>query len=344
MLREALNRRLHRRTTSEGRIVFLAVPSAVDEYVEMFKNIFAGMGISHTEEESAQLRAVLDSEMKKAFKASSRSIVAIDYHVPFGTILNYRVKAEWMSIEADYEQWVALRPPPLFGSEPDARVCALAAEATDPAAYKVLDIGAGTGRNALALARRGHPVDAVEMAPKFADTIRAEAAAAALEVRVIQQDIFAALEGVEAEYQLIVASEVAPDFRNAAQLHELFDLCARLLAPGGRLVLNTFLARLGYVPDDAARETSQQFNSMMFTRDEVADAAADLPLQLIADDAAYAYEKAHLPEGAWPPTGWFEAWARGLDVFDVEPEESPLELRWLVYEKTSHEKTVQEET
>jgi len=39
----------------------------------------------------------------------------------------------------------------------------------------VLDIGGGTGRNTLALARRGHPVDVVEMTPKFADIIRAEA-------------------------------------------------------------------------------------------------------------------------------------------------------------------------
>jgi 16S rRNA A1518/A1519 N6-dimethyltransferase RsmA/KsgA/DIM1 with predicted DNA glycosylase/AP lyase activity len=36
----------------------------------------------------------------------------------------------------------------------------------------MLDIGGGTGRNTLALARRGHPVDVVEMTPKFADTIR----------------------------------------------------------------------------------------------------------------------------------------------------------------------------
>jgi tRNA1(Val) A37 N6-methylase TrmN6 len=39
----------------------------------------------------------------------------------------------------------------------------------------VLDIGGGTGRNALALARRGHPVDVVESTSKFADMIRADA-------------------------------------------------------------------------------------------------------------------------------------------------------------------------
>jgi hypothetical protein len=113
----------------------------------------------------------------------------------------------------------------------------------------------------------------------------------------------------------------------------MLELAARCLAPGGRLVFNTFLARPGYSPDSAARELGQQCNSMMFTRDEIASAAHLLPLELVADDSAVEYEKAHLPEGAWPPTGWFANWASGLDVFDIERSESPIELRWLVYQK-----------
>ena len=197
----------------------------------------------------------------------------------------------------------------------------------------MLDVGAGTGRNALALARRGHPVDAVEMTPKFADMIRAEAQRKLLDVHVIERDVFATTDDLRRDYQLIVVSEVVPDFRTPSQLRGLFELSAQLLAPGGRLVLNTFLPRPGYTPDDAARELGQQFNSMIFTRDEVTAAVAQLPLELIADDPAYEYEKAHLPAGAWPPTGWFDGWASGLDIFDVDREESPIELRWLVYQK-----------
>jgi hypothetical protein len=54
---------------------------------------------------------------------------------------------------------------------------------------------------------------------------------------------------------------------------------------------------------------------------------------LVADDSAYEYEKLHLPKGAWPPTAWFADWASGLDLFDVAREESPIDLRWLVYQK-----------
>jgi hypothetical protein len=134
-----------------------------------------------------------------------------------------------------------------------------------------------------------------------------------------------------------VVSEVVPDFRTTQQLRGMFELAARCLAAGGRLVFNAFLPRGDYVPDNAARELGQQCNTMIFTRDEITGAVAVLPLELVADDAAYEYEKTHLPEGAWPPTGWYADWASGLDVFDVEREESPIELRWLVYQKTGPE-------
>jgi hypothetical protein len=126
-----------------------------------------------------------------------------------------------------------------------------------------------------------------------------------------------------------------PDFRTTEQLRGMFELAAHCLAPGGRLLFNTFLPREGYVPDDAARELGQQCNTMIFTWDEVSSAADLLPLELVADDSAYEYEKTHLPQGAWPPTAWFPNWASGLDVFDVERSDSPIELRWLVYQKAS---------
>ena len=72
---------------------------------------------------------------------------------------------------------------------------------------------------------------------------------------------------------------------------------------------------------------------MIFTRDELTSAASQLPLDLFGDDSAYEYEKTHLPDDAWPPTGWYDGWAGGLDVFDLDREESPIELRWLVYQK-----------
>ena len=333
-LREAMARRLYRRAVATGEISLPAVPGMIDEYVSMCDTVFAGVGVEFTTEQLAHLRAGLLGQLAEAYAASQRSNIVISFNAPVGLVLNYNVGIRSWTVEEAYENWIDTREPPLFGTEPDARVWALANEAPDPTTHRVLDIGAGTGRNALALARRGHPVDAVEMAPKFADIIRSEAERDSLDVRVLQSDVFSAIEGVHAQYQLIVVSEVVPDFRTTRELRGLFELAVDCLAPGGRLVLNTFLARPGYTLDNAARELGQQSHSMIFTRDEVTSAAAELPLELIADDPAYEYEKSHLPGGAWPPTGWFEGWASGLDVFDVERAESPIELRWLVYQKT----------
>ncbi|MDT5140333.1 MAG: hypothetical protein QOD58_4595 [Mycobacterium sp.] len=333
-LREAMTRRLYRRSIAAGQITVPAVPAMIDDYLKMCDNIFASVGAQQTAEEAAQLKSTLEAELARAYGASQRSNIVFSFHAPFGIGVNYRVKAEWLTVAGDYDTWVGARQGPLFGTEPDARVSALAAQTADPRTHRVLDIGAGTGRNALALARRGHPVDAVEITPKFAEIIRAEAERESLDVHVIEGDAFDAMDGIRSDYQLIVASEVTPEFRTTQELRGVLELAADCLAPGGQLVFNAFLPRPGYIPDSAALELGQQCHTMIFTRDEITSAAHQLPLQLVADDAAAEYEKTHLPQGAWPPTNWFAGWANGLDLFDVEPEESPIELRWLVYRKT----------
>jgi SAM-dependent methyltransferase len=334
LLREAMARRLYRRSVVTGEIRLPAVPGMIDKYVEMCDTLFAGVGRRFTAEQLDHLKTVLEGQLAEAYAASPRSDIVISFNAPVGTVLNYHVKPQWWTVEAAYDNWISTRKPPLFGTEPDARVWALANEARHPGVYRVLDIGAGTGRNALALARRGHPVDVVEMTPKFADTIRSDTARELLPVRVIQRDVFSTTDDLRQDYQLMVLSEVVSDFRTTQQLRGMFELAAQCLAPGGRLVFNAFLACEGHTPDDAARELGQQVYTSIFTRDEMSTAAAGLSLELVADDSVYEYEKAHLPDGAWPPTSWYAGWVSGQDVFDVERENCPIEMRWLVYQNT----------
>ena len=168
-------RRLYRRSVVTGEITLPAVPAMIDEYVTMCDTIFAAVGRNFTAEQLANAKSSLEGQLAEAFAASQRSNIVISFNAPVGTVLNYHVKPEWFTVEGTYEQWVATREPPLFGTEPDARVLALADETADPTTHRVLDIGAGTGRNALALARRGHPTDVVEVTAKFADMIRSDA-------------------------------------------------------------------------------------------------------------------------------------------------------------------------
>ena len=332
--KDSMTRRFYSRSEVTGEITLPAVPSMIDEYVKMCSSLFATVGREFTAEELAHLRAVLEEQLAEAYSISPRSTITISYNAPQGPTLNYHVQAKWWTLSGAYERWISTREPPLFGTEPDARVWALANEAAHPQEHRILEIGAGTGRNALALARHGHPVDVVEVTPKFAEMIRADAERDSLDVRVFVRDVFSTMNDLRQDYQLIVLSEVVSDFRTTQQLRALFELAAHCLAPGGRIVFNVFLALGGYTPDDAAREFGQQEYTSIFTRYEMSEAAAGLPLELVADDSVHDYEKEHLPEGAWPPTSWYINWISGLDVFPVERDESPIELRWLVFQKT----------
>lgn len=326
--------RLHLKIAAQGSIELPAVPGLVDEYTGRVGRIFAEAGRPFSASELAHLRSVLKENIDAAFERSQRSTITVTYESQSYGPVNYEVHMDTLTIEEMYHKWVATRTPPLFGNDPDARVLALAA-GTDPARFRILDIGGGTGRNALPLARRGHPVDMVEPTPEFVETVREEAARESLDVRVIHSDIFEAGDQLRSDYSLIVLAGVVSEFRTTAELRALFELAARGLAPGGKLVFNAFLAQDFYSPDDTARQFAQGAGSTFFTRSELTGLVAGLPLELLSDDSVYDYEKAHLPEAAWPPTGWYAGWATGYDVFSLPPEDSPISLRWLVYNKAS---------
>jgi hypothetical protein len=114
------------------------------------------------------------------------------------------------------------------------------------------------------LARRGHPVEVVEMTPKFADFIRADAERESLNVRVIQRDVFSTSDDLRRDYRLILLSEVVSDFRSTRQLRAVFELATQCLAAEGRLVFNIFLPKSGYTPDGAALELGQQCYTTIF--------------------------------------------------------------------------------
>ena len=335
MLREAMKRRLHRRGIVSGSIVLPAVPNMVDEYLAMCNQVFTGIGVSFAEEQLHQLRSVLSEQLAIAYAASPRSEIAITYDKPVGMQVNYFVKAQWAGLEDAYDNWVATREPPYFGENPDAMVTSLVEKVEDPRSFKVLDIGSGTGRNALALARRGHPVDAVELSPKFVDILRREAKREKLDVRVIQSDVFVATDELQRDYQMIVVSEVVSDFRSMQQLRDVFTLASKCLAPGGVLVFNSFLAHDEYIADDAALELAQQCYSAIFSRSDLAASSAGLPLVIEREESVLEFEKANSAAESWPPTAWYEGWVSGQDVFDVAREDSPIELRWFVYRRSA---------
>ena len=333
--RRAMMNKLERRIACEGKFTLPAVPALAGEYTTRCETVFCALGRKLNVSERDRLQDILLSQLEKAFAASPRSSITVSYEASVGGLLNYVVTPVHSSLSSTYEGWGSTRQPPYFGVEPDAKVIAVANEFVEPSKSTVLDIGAGTGRNALALSRRGHTVDAVELTPKFAEILSESARKELLPISVICQDVFQAKNVLRSEYELMVVSEVVSDFRSTDQLSELLDLASQCLAKGGKLVMNVFIAKSHYSQDDAAKQFAQEVYSNFYLDTEMQALLKDLPLSLISDESVYDFEMANLPEGSWPPTPWYPDWASGLDIFNTSRDDSPVSLRWLVLQKNA---------
>ena len=328
-LREHLFRVQNIHTRTSGQMSFRAVPALADEFTDKCMSVFATFNRPFTAAEREDFRSELESIMTEAYICSHRSEVTIAYETALNQPMLWSISSTQRTIAEAYGGWTGQ----LFGIQPDARPAALAAESPDPRRFRILDVGAGGGRNTLALARRGHPVDAVEMTSGFAESIRAEATRQSLDVRVIEADIFHAADSLRRDYAMILVSEVVSEFRTVEQLRALFELAAQHLANDGLLVLNTFVTQDGYVPDEVVRQCAQQALSTLFTPDEISGAVAGLPLTVLSDHSVWNYEKAHQSDESWPPTYWYQEWATGIDIFGSQYGKTPVDLRWLVYRK-----------
>lgn len=337
VIRQAMIRRLPRRLGAVGQMALPAAPSLLDHYTEMLTEAFGALGRVFKEEETAHLRAVLAEKLDAAFRASpySRVIVTYETEAPPKTSLFWQMHVNVSSVADEYASWVKVRTPPYFGTHPDAKILECARSLGAPAEVPVLDIGAGTGRNTLPLAREGFPADAIELTPALAAILRADAEKEQLDVRVFEGDALAGtLDIPERHYKVVCLAEViASHIRTVEEVRALFGAAAKALATGGLFVFNAFLANEGYRPDALARELSQVFWCNVFTRSDIENAMRGLPFELVSDESTHDYEHERQPAEAWPPTGWFADWARGLDLFDLPAGRAPVDLRWLVYRR-----------
>lgn len=331
--RAGLLGRVALKTRASAEIVVPAVPALVSHYVDLLADHFAALGRPFSAADLATLQRMLLDKAIEGFRTSPYSNVFVRYHTAGdgSTRIDYEIAAATSSLAEEYEHWVRTREPPLFGTQPDARLLA-ALDGIDAGA-PCLDVGAGTGRNALPMARRGHEVFAVEAAPALADVLEAEAAKESLPVRVVRANVLdGALPVPRGRCALALASQVTSHFRSNDDLRALLTALALALAPGGYALITAFTTCGGYRPDRAAREASQVFWSTFFTAEDLKTASDGLPLALVSDEDAFAYERAHQAPEHWPPTGWYEAWALGHDILGPQAPPS-ISLRWLLFRR-----------
>jgi ubiquinone/menaquinone biosynthesis C-methylase UbiE len=102
---------------------------------------------------------------------------------------------------------------------------------------RLLDLGCGTGIDALEFAKRGHEVVATDWSPQMVERTRARAAEAGMASRVTAAHLgIQQLDKLEDTFDVIYSNfgplNCAPDLGAVAAE------CARLLRPGGRLVFS----------------------------------------------------------------------------------------------------------
>jgi 2-polyprenyl-3-methyl-5-hydroxy-6-metoxy-1,4-benzoquinol methylase len=320
----------NRNTSMTGEVVLPCLPSQLDDYVLRFTTLFDCMGKTFSQDEADHLRKLIKLHLDEGFKASAVAKLIVKYepstNPPNG--ITYTVSAVAPNMADQFTNWSNSKEKPLFGTHADARILAAAKEFSDPAKTKILDIGAGTGRNTIPLAKLGYKVDAVEVTPVFTAQIAADAAQEGVSVNVITGDILDPLVRLRAlDYNLIISAEVVSHFRDVNQMRLLFAKVCDYLKPNGILVFSMFLPNEGFEPDALTKEVSELVWASLFTEAELQEAMDGLPLEIIARDPVCEYERANLPEEAWPPTGWFENWSTGKDLFAVE--DSQMTMQWI---------------
>ena len=323
---------IHRNTFMRGELEMPCLPSLIDLYMDRLKTLFDTFGKSFSPDELDHLRLLLINKLVEGFRISPLTKLVFRYEPSQSpnTGITYTITYAIGSITDQYHNWATTKEPPLFGSHPDAKVMEVLAQMGEAHQLKVLDIGAGTGRNTLPISRLGAHVDALEMTPAFVQQLQNLAQTENLQISVIAGDILDPLIRLQTFcYNFVISAEVTSHFRDSNQLRLLLAKTCDYLQCGGMLLFNIFITNEGYNPEPLDREMSEIAWSTFFTYQDLNSALENLPLEIVSNDSVLEFERDRLPPEAWPPTGWFESWASGRDVFPLE-QNPPIQLRWIL--------------
>lgn len=321
--------------SARGELALPCAPALYDYYGDKIETLLTSLGQRLSQSDRAKIQTKLQTELQRGYDASPYSQLIWSYRVG-DRGFKLKIVARIRSLADQCQHLINTVKTPLFGRHPDAKVMDLARSLGAPETSPVLDAGAGTGRNALPLARLGHPVDALELAPAFVERLQVCAREERLPLRPIAGDVLDPHVPLKpAAYDLVVLSEVVPHFESTTQLRSLLVRMADIVRPGGRLLFSLFLAVEGYQCDRLAREMARLTDSFIFSREELAQALDGLPFEVRSDESVCDYERDRLPSEAWPPTDWFEWWATGQRLFALSQGTPPIELRWIACDRRS---------
>jgi 2-polyprenyl-3-methyl-5-hydroxy-6-metoxy-1,4-benzoquinol methylase len=322
---------------SSGQITLPCVPALASCYVIQILTLFELVGVKFKAEKVEELSTRIQTKLEEGYQASQHSQLVVRYQPAkpplLGLVLD--IELEINSLKSFYEKTVSEHfaekldqmETEVFGKHPNAKVIDVAHKL--PPMSHVLDVGAGSGRNTLPLARMNLSVDAIELAEIFSLQLQSLGDRESLPIKVIQADILHPLVRLPlGHYQLAILAEILPHFRDPDQVRLALAKMCDGVAKDGLILFNTFVTQSGYIPSEAERQVAQVSQAFFLTEDELKSCLEGLPLAILSRESVYEYEKAHLPPDAFPPSPWFELWTRGKLVFDCE--DVAIALEWIL--------------
>lgn len=326
-----------------GELSLPCVPALHEYYATHILDVFKLLGVPISESTALKIREKVKTDLEEGFSISQHSRLIVKYKPALPPRTGYQIEILYtvISVKDYYENIIRkfvgtdISDPEksVFGKYPHAKVLEVASKLENPKQARILDVGAGLGRNTIPLARLGHPVDAVELADILFQSLETAARNESLPITTIKGDILDPLIGFSSgSYQMAILTELFSHFRTTEDVGLALLKACNAILPGGFILFDIFVAAGGYAPDPAICQIAQVLQSFFVTSDQLETLLNLLPLEVVSQESMCEYERDHLPAEAWPPSAWYERWSNGRMVFPTG--NSPIKLCWILCKRT----------
>lgn len=216
---------------------------------------------------------------------------------------------------------------------------------TDKSLVSILDIGAGDGRNSIAIAKKGYKLTALETSNVGRDLIIDEATKAGVSdlIRVSKADLLKVDDTKlpEKKYDFVLMSHVSQHFTEE-DFQVMMKNIAKMLKPGGKVVFDVLFKQDNFIMPEITLDPEED-GFCSFEEKQVLEIAANNGLQLVIKPVDYnepdEVRADFVDSGLWGREPGEDFWSDEDPIFsaipvigDPEPKLN-VDLKWVMLSK-----------